>query len=198
MVLTLILLNYSSYYICIAFVFFLKCVYDLAQEKYLSYVKEIPSTTYGFQVLDNTANTIYTYFLLDSLLSTIAYFCFINIIYSSEKLSAHLQMNENIFSDFLFVTIVMATFGLISWLLIILFSRIYLHRLHTLWRLQSAKILEKQYQCISCTPAERELIISAKEKLAQDKISMGKWELFISFITILANLATVVSIFMMM
>ena len=197
MALTLILLNFSSYHICIIFVYFLTRVYRLAQEKYLPYVKEIPSTTYGFQVLNNTANTIYAYFLLDSFFCTISYFCFTKIIHSNEKLFESLQSNWVSLFIFVYVTFFMTIFGLISWLFIILLSRAYLHRLHTLWKLQTAEILEKNYQCISCTPTERKLIVSAKEKLAQDKISMGRWELFISLITIAANLATAASIFKM-
>ena len=182
MALTLILLNFSSYHICIIFVYFLMRVYRLAQEKYLSYVKEIPSATYGFQVLNNTANTIYAYFLLDSFFCTISYFCFVKIIYSDEDFSSPLQTNLTNLSAFLYATFFMTAFGLISWLFIILLSRAYLHRLHTLWKLQTDEILEKKYQRLSCTPAERELLVSAKEKLAQDKISMGRWELFISLI----------------
>lgn len=69
-----ITLNFSSYYICMMFVYFLMRLYRVGCQPGFEYVKELPSVTHGFQVLLNTANTIYLYFLMDSFLSTVAFF----------------------------------------------------------------------------------------------------------------------------
>lgn len=75
------LLNFSSYYNCVSFVYFVMKVFKLAKDDKLNYVKEIPSTTYGYQELKRTADTIYLYFLIDSSLCTVAYLSFWCIVY---------------------------------------------------------------------------------------------------------------------
>ncbi|MDE7334285.1 MAG: hypothetical protein K2O16_19065 [Lachnospiraceae bacterium] len=62
---------------------------------------------------------------------------------------------------------------------------------------QYSEILEKKYQHAGKRD-KKERILLAKEKLMQDKISIGIWEIIISFTTLAANLVTAGSIFGML
>lgn len=188
---TLIVLNFSSYYICIVSVYFLMRICKLEQEKKLDYIKQYPSSTYGFQVLNHTLDTIVLYFLLDSLFCSVIYFSFWQIV-SKDGYKPKIWIE---YWALLYVTFFLILFGLASWLFIILVSRIYLHRLHNHWKLRSYKGYEEMYRQARPESGEMDHILADIERLNQDKLTTGSWEMLISLLAIVANLATAVSIF---
>lgn len=192
-----ILLNFSSYYICIMFVYFLMRLYkeehesDLEHKDGLEYVAKLPSVTHGFQVLLHIANTIYLYFLMDSFLCTISFFALWKLTPKEGLAGEHYWMYVRL--DFLYITIFLIVCGLGTWIFIVLVSRAYLRRLHYEWVYRSSLALRKTYRTTS-GPKKEQAIID-KERLYQDKISITGWDLFISLATLAANLFTAWSIF---
>ena len=188
---SVIILNFSGFYICIVFVYFLICVYRLEQNEKLCYIVEIPSTTYGFQILNNTANTLYLYVSFQSMFCTATYFCFWKIICTDMALG----VSWIVAVPFLYVAFFCIAFGLTAWPVIILLSRIYLYKLHEEWKLRSSKLFEKKYQKNIKNKDNTEFIVLIKERLTQDKVSIRKWDMIISLTTLAANLVTAWSIF---
>lgn len=186
-----ITLNFSSYYICIMFVHFLMCLYKAQRENGLEHVAELPSVTHGFQVLLHTANTIYLYFLVDSFLSTIAFFALWKLTPKEGLTGERYWMYVRL--DFLYMTIFLIVCGLGTWIFIVLVSRAYLRRLHYEWVYCSSIALRKTYRTTSGAPKEQAVI--DKERLYQDKISITGWDLLISLTALAANLFTAWSIF---
>ena len=197
LIVSMVLLNFSSYYNCVSFVYFVMRVLNLAQENKLDYVKEFPSATYGYQELKSTADMVYIYFLLDSSLCTIAYICFLGII--------PMDMTS-CFYRFPRAGIIEVTFlilnGLVSWVGIALLLRTYLFRLHSSWKSSSLKAYQKEYNEIISRMKEnkvrsgkklegqKEDITNRMERLVQDRMAMNKWEFCTSIATLAADLAT--------
>lgn len=186
-----IVLNYSSYYLCIVFVYFLMRICKLEREEKLNYIEQYPSSTYGFQALRYASDTIFLYFLWDSLFCTIAYFSFWQIIFKA----GYKPENEVEYVVFLYVALFLMLFGLISWLYIILVSRTYLHRLHKEWKLRSYQKYEELYRHAAVQSMEMDHILEDIERINKDKITTGGWELLISLVAIIANVVTTVNIF---
>lgn len=187
-----IILNFSGFYICIVFVYFLIRVYRMEQNEKLCYIVEIPSTTYGFQILNNTANKIYLYVSFQSMFCTVTYFCFWKIICADMCWVSGVSWMVVVL--FLYVAFFCIIFGLVVWLAIILSSRIYLYKLHEEWKLRSSKVFEKEYQKNINDQDRIEYIVLIKERLMQDKVSIKKWDMIISLAALAANLVTVWSI----
>lgn len=143
-----------------------------------------PSATNGFQLLCHLASRIYLYFLLDPLFSTISYCSFLKIVYSSGKIA---NADGIIEAAFLYAAVFLVFFGLLAWFFIILVSQTYLHRLHNEWKLRSFQAYGVQYDKKG---SSKEQIAIAMETLTRDKISMGRWELFISLVTLIADLVS--------
>lgn len=167
----IIILNYSSYYICMMFVYFLIRICKLDKNSPLDYLKQSPSATGGFQLLKHTANRICLYFFLDCFFCMISLYCFWQIINID-----NIIMTKTLWAAFFYATFFFMTLCLISWVVIILVSRTYLHRLHNEWKFRSIK----EYK--ECT--------AVMEKLAMDRISVGPLELMISIATLVANIVT--------
>lgn len=131
-------------YICIVFVYFLIWVYKLGQKRKLNYIEELPSATYGLQVLCHTANIIWLYALFNSMFCVVTGFCTWKII----------VINRFWFSDihwitvlaFLYITFFLVVFGLVACVTIILLTKSYLRKLHSEWKFQSSEMFEKEYQ----------------------------------------------------
>lgn len=194
--LIVIILNFSSCYICIMFVYFLIRVYVLEQSNPLDYVKEFPSATGGFQMLNRFASVIYLYFLLDSLLSTISYYAFWKIAEGNGSMERLVQSdNLLIWLVFLYSAVFLILFGLVTWCFIILVSRTYLHRLHNEWKRRSLQVYEKEYSANPEDSLHQEQVAAAMERLIKDKISMNRWEMLISLAALVANLVNAWSIF---
>jgi len=198
-----VLLNFSSCYICIIFVYFLIRIYKLERDEGLDYIKQFPSATKGFQMLNRFASVVYLYFLLDSLFSTISYYAFWRIIKNYHTFWEIIKSNSSsldlkVGSDwclwwaFLYSAAFLIIFGLVTWGFIILVSRTYIHRLHSDWKLRSFQAYEKEYYK---KRSQQEQIAAAMEELTNDKISMNRWEMLISLVTLAANLVTARSIF---
>ncbi len=199
LIISVILLNFSSYYNCVVFVYFVMRVLKLAQKDNLDYVKELPSTTYGFQELKSTADTIYIYFLLDSALCTIAFVCFLGIVPLDMNSYFYVHSGAGIFEAvFLIIN------GLISWIGIALLLRTYLYRLHDHWKSKSLKLYQEEYNKVKHDLAKNktnsgkklkgkksiEEITNLMNQLSQDKMAMNKWEFGTSLATLIADLAT--------
>lgn len=184
-------LNFSSYYICIVFVYFIMRLCKLERETKLDYIKQCPSATYGFQVLSRAFDIISLYFLLDSLFCSIAYYSFWQMA-SKEKYDPGTAAK---YWAFLYVTLFVIVLGLASWLFIILGSRVYLNRLHRWWKLRSYQSYKEEYWSGQWQPAVRDRILADIDRLNQDKITMKSWEMLISLLAVVANLVTAASIF---
>ena len=188
-----IILNFSGFYICIVFVYFLMRVYRLEQNEKLCYIVEIPSITYGFQILNNTANKIYVYVFFQSMFCIATYFCFWKIICTDTCWVSSVSWMVVVL--FLYVAFFCIIFGMVVWPAIILLSRLFLYKLHDEWKLRSSKVFEKEYQKNIKNQDRTECIVLIKERLTQDKISIRKWDIIISLAALAANLVTVWSIF---
>lgn len=172
--LCVVILNYSSCYICMAFVYFLIRICKLEKDHPLIYLEKFPSATRGFQLLNHTANTICVYFFLDSLFCMVGFCSFWQIINGE-----CIDMNLLLWSALFYVTFFLIIFGLINGIFIILISRIYLHRLHDEWKFRSIKKYETNGKHM--------------KNLAQDKISVGLLDLLIYIITLAANIGTIIA-----
>lgn len=185
-----IILNFSSYYICIIFVYFLIQVYHLGQAGKLKYEKSLPSATFGFQLLIHTAGTIQTYFLLDSFLSTISFYCYWQIIEKNIK-------NTTDWRSWLVTSYIMlftVIFGLMSWFFIVLMARTYLYRLHNEWKFKSLQEINENSEREDDRNSEEE-ILAKKEKLIGDKVSISWWECLISLVVLAAHIGTALPLF---
>lgn len=184
-----IILNFSSYYICIIFVYFLMRVYHLGQEGKLKYEKNLPSATFGFQLLIHTSGTIQTYFLLDSFFSTMSFYCYWQII--EKNIKNYTDLNSWIITLYIvFFTII---FGLISWLFIVLLSRTYLCRLHNEWKFNSLQEMQLSTDSPSTDSPSDEENLAKKEKLIGDEVSISWLKYLISFTVLAANIGTALS-----
>lgn len=188
---SLSVLNFSSYYICIVFVYFLMRLCRLERKTGLDYIRQYPSATYGFQVLSQTFDIIVLYFLLDSLFCSITYFSFWQIV---SKAGYEPKTWEE-YWFFLYVTLFLILFGLSSWLYIILVSRVYLNRLHRRWKLRSYRLYEEMYRQKKWQSAEMDHVLEDINRLNQDKITMKSGEMLISLLAVAANLVTAASVF---
>lgn len=173
------------------FVYFLMRLYKEECENGLEHVDELPSVTHGFQVLLNTANTIYLYFLMDSFLCTVSFFALWRLTPKEGLTDERYWMYVR--PDFLYMTLFLIICGLGTWIFIVLVSRAYLRRLHYEWVYQSSLTLRETYRTASGTPKEQTVI--SKERLYQDKISITGWDLLVSLAALAANLFTAWSIF---
>lgn len=187
----LIVLNFSSYYICIVFVYFLMRLCRLERETKLDYIKQYPSSTYGFQVLSQTFDIISLYFLLDSLFCSVTYFSF----WQMASKAGYKPKTCLEYWTFLYVTLFMVVFGLASWLYIILVSRVYLNRLHRRWKLRSYQLYEEMYRQNQWQSDTMDHILEDIDRLNRDKITMKSWEMLISLLAVAANLVTAASVF---
>lgn len=185
--LTTIVLNYSSYYICVVFVYFLIRVCRHDKYEHLSFLKECPSATYGFQLLNHAANTIYLYFLLDSSLCMIGYYSFWRMIDG-----AKITMNGLLWAALFYLTFFFITFTWVSWAAIILLSRACLYRLHSRWKFRALEELAGKKRKHSKNDLENnpEYIERARQ-LAMDKISVDPLNLIISIAPLAANVVAV-------
>lgn len=167
---------------------FLYKTYDLVlkHEEALSYVEEYPSATYGFQILNHTVRRICTCFFLDSFLSTIAHISFLGVVFPGDKLSIGWNLK---FFSFIYINIFMITFGLASWGVIMLLSRVYLRQIHNTWKLRSLKKLQKHYDSAKGCP-KREEIACKMNTITHDNLFVDVWERVMSITTLIANLAT--------
>lgn len=184
-------LNFSSYYICIIFVYFLMRLCKLERETKLDYIIQSPSSTYGFQLLSRNFDIIVLYFLLDSLFCSITYYSLWHIISSAGYKPETCQE----YWAFLYVTLFLVLLGLSSWLYIILVSRVYLNRLHRQWKLRSYQLLEARYWSAKWQSDEMDHVLEDIDRLNGDKITMKSWEMLISLLAVVANLITAASIF---
>lgn len=173
----IIILNYSSYYICMAFVYFLIRICVLDKKTPLDYLKKYPSATPGLQLLNHTANTICLYFFLDSFFCMVSLYCFWKIINIEV-----IRMTEPLWAALFYATFFYIALCLVSWVVIILASRTYLHRLHNEWKFRSFKECERNNK--------RKKREDSMRELASDKISVGLMELMISIATLVANIVT--------
>lgn len=103
----------------------------------------------------------------------ISLYCFWQII-NIEKI----LMTKPLWAAFLYATFFFVTLCLISWVIIILVSRTYLHRLHSEWKFRSFKEYEAKKRK------------GSMRRLAMDKISVGLLDLMISIATLVANIVT--------
>lgn len=184
--LVLICLNFSSYYNCACYVYFLSKICRLAEQDRLSYVEELPSTTYGFQVLSNTSRLIHLYFFLDSFLCTVAHISFLSIAFSKAGLNVGLNFQ---FISFIYLNAFMILFGLVSWIGIMLMSHAYLHRIHNSWRLHILQTLQERYNIITGNE-EKEKIAFKINTIVHDNLLVDRWQQIMAITTFLANLAT--------
>jgi len=182
----LLVLNFSSYYICIVFVYFLMRLYKLEREDRLDYVQECPSLSHGFFALRHFSEVIYRYFLFDSLLCTVAYLLF--LFFSLDPLSFG---DDPVFKvSFFCTTIPLFLFGLTTWVGIVLLSRAYLNRVHESWKLRSSQWLQEQY-ARAADDAARNAVTLKQERVLQDTVPTSIWEILFSAVTLLANFATI-------
>lgn len=189
--LSVCVLNFSSYYICIVFVYFIMRLCKLERETKLDYIKQCPSATYGFQVLSRAFDIISLYFLLDSLFCSISYYSF----WQMASKAGYKPQTLVEYWAFLYVTLFVIVLGLASWLFIILGSRIYLNRLHRWWKLRSYQFYKEVYLQHQEQHDTENCVLADIDRLNQDKITMKSWEMLISLLAVVANLVTAASIF---
>ncbi len=176
-------LNFSSYYLCISFIFFIKKVSELD----LKYNKFLPSTTYGFQLLRKNSNTIYVFFLLDSLGCTILYIALMYI---------HGIGNENLRNfdgKFLFMTFYVGILGLGSCFGIAIFISHFLKKIYNKWKDEAlynfhTELLEVEKIYENDKDSKIRDLAHIIEKLQHDKISISRQEIIISIIVGIVNL----------
>ncbi len=185
--------NFFSYYICIIYVYFLIKITKSEHDSPLEYIESCPSLTYGIQTLINVSSTINIYFLLDSFLCTTAYFSYWNILLKNKQVLD--KLNGYLFIAFIYVSVFMVMFGLLSWIFIVFLSRIYIVRLHDLWKERSLVKLNEKYQT-SSDQREQAAIENKLKDLFHDRISIGWLELSISFTTLAANIFTALTVFL--
>lgn len=183
---TNIILNFFVYFNCVCYTYFLRKVYYLAQEDALSYIEEYPSITYGFQMLDRTVRRIYICFFLDSLLSTIAHVSFLGIVFPGDALSFGWNCK---FLSFVYINGFMIIFGFTSWIGIMLLSRVYLRRIHDIWKMQRLQKLQERYDN-EMDSQIKENVVSEMNTIVHDSLSVGLLERIMSITTLIANLAT--------
>ena len=173
-----VVLNFSSYYNCVVFVYFIMRTEKLE----LRHNRIHPSGTYGFQALESAANTIYMFFLLDSSLCTVAYLIFVYL---------YMPRNGKGPDPFMFryTAFFLGGFGLLSWVGISFTLKTYLRRIHTKWKMESLRLLhEKLYRAEEAGDEEGTEMFSARiERLCQDKISRNPFEWMVSVITFLIS-----------
>ncbi len=168
-----LVLNFSSYYLCISFVFLLKRISELD----LEYNKIMPSATYGFQLLRKTAKMIYIYFLLDSFFCTIPYISFMYI---------HGAKNDKL-DDFSgkvnFMTFFVLILGLVSFLVITFFISSFLKKIYMEWK---RKALDEFHREIISRDVISDSAVNDLndkiDKLQRDKISISGREIIIPII----------------
>lgn len=180
-----ITLNFSSCYICIMYVFFLRGVSELAYKNYLRYVKEIPSLSHGFQMLLYNTRTMVLYFLLDSVSCTASFFSMWMLVNNHGGLGKDIGIFGMI--AFFYIAIFIVGFGLVTWAFIVLGTRAYLYRIHHEWVYRMSATLERDYW-MAPYARQRNKIVLAKERLYKDRALQTGWELLLSIAAILPNL----------
>ncbi len=174
-------LNFSSYFICMAFIQFLKKVSAL---EHLDYNMYIPSATYGFQRLRKAANTTYLFFLADSFLCMAAGIYF--IIKNKPAISSLID-----FIRFGYISAFLAFWGLLSFLYITFEVKYNIYSLFEQWKEQSFFYLEQ-----SAKKADSQNLQDINEQiraLKQDKISVNIMSMIGFISTFLMNIFGVVT-----
>ncbi len=173
-----IILNFSSYYNCVALVYFIMRTEKLE----LRYNRIQPSATYGFQALEKAANTIYMFFLLDSSLCTVFYLILLYLYMPRSGAGLDPFM-------FGYTASFLGGFGLLSWVGISFVLKTYLRRIHTKWKMSSLRSLQELlYRAEEAGNEEGvERVCAQIERVCQDRISRNTFEWIVSVITFLIN-----------
>lgn len=174
-------LNFSSYYLCISFIFFMKKVSQLD----LEHNTILPSATYGFKILKNSVNTIYIFFLLDSMFCTIAYVTMCIFCIKNVKL-------DNFNAEFIYMTSYVGALGLGSCLGIACFINYYFKQIYNKWKDDSLHKLHKELleaEKENKSTIEKDLL-DRIDILQRDRISISGQAIIIS---IIANLTQAIA-----
>lgn len=178
--------NFSSYFICMAFTYFIIGVTRIKNLKYNIY---IPSATYGFRQIRKAANITYLFFLVDSFICIFAYTYYVWLFAPGNNL-----LKDHIFI-FIFISLYLGGFGLWSFIIITFRVKFYLNRMYNNWKENSVKVFqEKLYKA---EKKKDEIRISAVNEiianLQKDKMDVSRIEVIVSFSTFVLNIISIAS-----
>ena len=184
-VITLVL-NFSSYFICMAFTHFIIGVTRIKELKYNVYM---PSATYGFQKIKKAANITYLFFLADSFLCIFAYTYYVFLFGPGND-----QLKNNIL-EFIYISLYMGVFGFWSFIIITFRVKFYLNRMYDSWKKNSIKVF--QNRLYEAEKKNDEISINAVNELIsnlqKDKMSVSGIEVVASFSTFVLNIISIAS-----
>lgn len=132
-------LNFSSYYTCILFTYFLRQVSNLPNIKELHHNRYIPSSSLGLQRLSSNASIASLVFLIVSMLFTVIH---IFIILSGIRANEFIDLLRNRPNYFRFITVSIFILGAGTFFVLYLVPKLFLKRIHRIWKIDSLKEFE--------------------------------------------------------
>lgn len=161
-----LILNFSSYYICIVYAYFL---YRVSTLESLRYNKYTPSATEGYQNLRQVAQRVSTTFLIMSVLSTIS--CAIMMYRGLRNWETTSLNSTDVVRLSLMVSLVLF-FGFGTFIVLFLLPKMLLRRMFCFWRSQSLhKFQESLFQAEDqCNQSEVDQISQKIKQLMEAKI----------------------------
>ncbi len=184
-----LILNFSSYYTCIVYTYFL---YRVSILKSLKYNKYTPSATEGYQNLRQGAQRESTTFLIVSVLFTIS--GAIMMCRGLRNWEATSLTDADIFCLSLMVALVLF-FGFGTFIVLFLLPKVLLRRMFLFWRSQSLHKFQKAlFQAEKDrNQSEVDQISQKIKQLMEDKVGLqfGPIEVLVAITTILVNSVTI-------
>lgn len=180
-------LNYSSYYLCIAYVFFLRSISKIE----LEHNEQIPSSTWGFQRLLHDSSMVSIAFLVDSMIYVVIYFIEIYVMIGGKYFYDIALFKEKILLGY--VTFFTLLPSLFSFFIVFILPKVFLDRLLKRWKLEELKRLDDELKngpVLGDSSRDRKQLMI--DHIIHDRIRFGRFEIGTAVLSLMVNLSAII------
>ena len=183
-----IYLNYFSSHLSFSFAFF---IYQISKIEKLDYNRNLPSATWGFQILKyNISLCLFTYFIVSSLYTM---FFIVIIFFTHRTRDMVILINNEILKYYaMLIVFILTSF---TFFILLLLPNIFLYNLFSKWRHASLYYFEKKLLSIkkheNCQ--EKIWIIERIKDISNDRMRKNYIDLIIAITNIILNISAITS-----